>query len=288
VFGATLNRYTTYGGTMFPNARVVQVDNDRDALGRFVPVEQELAIHADVKLTVEALVAELERRGHSAGGYRSPTIPAAVAGFDRNSGVRDQSLPDRIDPRTLMIELDRMLPADRMLALDNGHNFTFAIDHLRVRGPRNIVQLNDAGSIGLGIGTGIGAAVGRPGTTIVVPVGDAGFLMALGDLETAVRYKLPIVVVISNDEALGVELHFLNLIGMPTKLAEFSTPSLAAVAEAIGAEAFTVRSADDLAAVEERLRRPLSGPLVLDCRINRAIRAEWLEFAMGLKTVQPV
>jgi len=114
-----------------------------------------------------------------------------------------------------------------------------------------------------------------------VPVGDAGFLMALGDLETAVRYKLPMVVVISNDEALGLELHFLNLIGMPAKLAEFPTPSFAAIASAIGAEAFTVRSAADLGAVEERLRQPLSGPLVLDCRINGAIRAEWLEFAMG-------
>jgi len=281
VFGATLNRYTTYGGTMFPNARVVQVDDDQGAFGRFVPIEEGLAIHADVTLAVEALVAELERRGHKAGGYRSRSVPLAVADFDRNAGVRDQSLPDKIDPRTLMIELDRMLPANRMLALDNGHNFTFAIEHIRVRGPRNIVQLNDAGSIGLGIGTGIGAAVGRPGTFVVVPVGDAGFLMALGDLETAVRYKLPMVVVISNDEALGLELHFLNLIGMPAKLAEFPTPSFAAIASAIGAEAFTVRSAADLGAVEERLRQPLSGPLVLDCRINGAIRAEWLEFAMG-------
>lgn len=265
-FGAALNKFTTHEHTLFPQALVVQVDTDESAIGRFV--DAGLAIQADARLTAEALVAELERRGHSASGFRTPELAARLAAFRPADEVRDQSTPDLIDARTLMLELDRILPADRVLTIDAGHHSRFSIRYLGVQRPENFVQAVDAGSIGLGIGTAIGAAVGRPESTVVLGVGDAGLLMSIGDLETAVRMGLPLVVIVSNDHALGSEVKVLSELGLPTDLAKIPAPSFAAIATALGAEGHTVSSLADLHRIAHRLRVRPTGLLLLDCRVN--------------------
>ncbi len=201
VFGAGLNALTTYKNTLFPKAMVIQVDTDEAAFGRFVDVE--MAVQADTRQTAEMLVAELERRAHVAEGFRTAAVRDAIAGFRASDGIKDKSTSGLIDPRTLMIELDRVLPPQRMLCLDGGQQARFAIRYIHVEKARNFVQLSDAGAIGLGIGSAIGAAMGRPGEIVVAAIGDGSMMMSLGDLETAARLRLPILVVVSNDEALG-------------------------------------------------------------------------------------
>jgi acetolactate synthase I/II/III large subunit len=85
------------------------------------------------------------------------------------------------------------------------------------------------------------------------------------------------VIVVSNDMALGAEVHYLDFMGEPTELATHSTPSFAAVAEALGAEGHTVRSIDDLRQLDERFQGSIEGPIVLDCYINPEIRGEWVD-----------
>jgi acetolactate synthase I/II/III large subunit len=270
-FGAALNTFTTYDNTLFPEALVVHVDADEAAFGRFVVPD--IAVHADARLTAEALVVELESRSHAAVGYRTSKTAERIGRFNAADEVVDASTDDRIDPRTLMLELDRILPDDRILAVDGGHHTRFSIPMLRVRHPLNFAQAVEGGAIGLGMGTAIGAAVARPDTTVVLGVGDAGMMMSIGDLETAVRYELPIVVVVHNDEALGSEVNALARMGLPTAVANIRTPSFAEAAVAMGAEGMTVRSVEDLAAVEARLRERRTVPLVLDCLVNPAVRA---------------
>ena len=265
-FGASLNKFTTHEHTLFPQALVVHVDTDSGAIGRFV--DAGLAIQADARLAAEAVVAELERREHTTSGFRTPELATRIAAFRPSDEVRDQSTPDLIDARTLMLELDRILPADRVLTIDAGHHSRFSIRYLRVERPENFVQSVDGGSIGLGIGTAIGAAVGRPEATVVLGVGDAGLLMSIGDLETAVRLNLPLIVIVSNDHALGSEVKVLSELGLPTDLAKIPAPSFAAVATALGAEGHTVTSVADLHRIADRLRVRPAGLLLLDCRVN--------------------
>jgi thiamine pyrophosphate-dependent acetolactate synthase large subunit-like protein len=282
--GASLNSFTTFSGHLFPQARIIQIDADAGALGRFVEVEPELAIQGDAREVAEALVAELEARGHSATGYRRQEIRERLAAFDDAKDFSDQSLPDRIDPRTLFVELDRIFPRNRTLVIDPGHHCSFASRYLQVRGPGDFVWPFEAGSIGVGVGEGIGATLGsKPGTVGIAAIGDGGLMMGLADVETAVRYEVPVVFVCSNDQGLGAEVHFLDMIGQPTELAKHTMPDLAAVAVALGAEGFTVRTVEDLEALRERFTRPVEGPILVDCWVNPAIRGEWLEIAYGSK-----
>ena len=107
---------------------------------------------------------------------------------------------------------------------------------------------------------------------VVVTVGDGGMMMSLGDLETAVRLRLPILVVVCNDEALGAEVNVLDDLGMDTRVAEIPSPSFERIAAGMGARAATVRSIGELAVVSDWLRDRSETPLVLDCRIDPEIR----------------
>jgi acetolactate synthase I/II/III large subunit len=289
-FGASLNPLTTDGGSLFERAHVIQVDADEQAFGRFLPVEPELTLLADTRLAAEALVAALELRGGSLHGVRTEALRERIKAFDPRDEFREQSLPGLVDPRTLMIELDRLLPRERTVVIDPGHHLSFSARYLRVSRPQEFVFPVEAGSIGVGIGAAIGAAFARPGTATILGVGDAGLMMSLGDIETAVRYRLPLVIVVSNDMALGAEVHYLNVIGEPTDLAKHSTPSFEAVARALGAEGHTVRTIDDVRALEQRLQT-VDGPLVLDCYINPEIRGEWVDLVhskrMGPRAAAP-
>jgi acetolactate synthase I/II/III large subunit len=274
VFGAGLNALTTYKNTLFPKAMVIQVDTDEAAFGRFVDVE--MAVQADTRQTAEMLVAELERRAHACEGFRTSEVRGVIAGFRTSDGVKDKSTTEQIDPRTLMIELDRILPPQRILCVDGGQQARFAIRYIHVEQARNFAQVSDAGSIGLGIGSAIGAATGRPGEIVVAAIGDGSMMMSLGDLETAVRLRLPILVVVSNDEALGSEVNFLTEHGMSPEIAQTPTPSFSAIALAMGAQAATIKVPADLIVVEQWLRSQRSVPLVLDCRVNPEIRAHFV------------
>jgi len=105
-------------------------------------------------------------------------------------------------------------------------------------------------------------------------------MMALGDLETAVRRRVPLLVVVLNDAAFGAEVHALHALGLPTGHAHFGDPDFAAIAAALGARSATVREAGDLDQIRSWLAEP-DGPFVVDCKVDVSVRGEWLEEAFG-------
>jgi acetolactate synthase-1/2/3 large subunit len=265
-FGASLNGRTTLDGSLIKKARLIHVDSDESAFGRFTAAP-DLAIHADVKTTAVALIAELQHRGHSAKGFRTAEVAEQIRDYRLESSFTDASTETAIDPRMLMTRLDRLLPLERTLVVEGGEHLHFSCKYLGVSPPPAFLFPMETYAIGFGVGTSIGAAVGQPDRMTVLEIGDAGLMMTLGDLETAARYRIPIVVVISNNDGLGSEMHHLRNAGLSEEFARFSTPSFAAVASAMGAEGYTIRTTADLDAFGERLRQPLDGPLVLDCHV---------------------
>jgi acetolactate synthase-1/2/3 large subunit len=265
-FGASLNGRTTLDGTLIKKARLIQVDSDQRAFGRFTP-EPDLTIHADVKETAAALVTELQRRGHTAHGFRTPEVAAQIRDYRLASSFTDESTETSIDPKALMTRLDALLPQERTLVVEGGEHLHFSCKYLGVSSPPAFLFPMETYAIGFGVGSAIGAAVGQPDRMTVLEIGDAGLMMTLGDLETAARYHIPMLVVISNNNGLGSEMRHLRNAGLSEEFAHFSTPSFAAVAGAMGAEGYTIRTTADLDALGDRLKQALDGPVVLDCHV---------------------
>jgi thiamine pyrophosphate-dependent acetolactate synthase large subunit-like protein len=276
--GASLNMWTTrHGALVGPGARVVQIDCDIDAIGAHRPVD--LGIVGDVAETAAELIAVLRARGHAETGFRTPEVAARIAaGAWRHQPYDDAGTGERIDPRTLSIHLDRMLPPGRLLAIDSGHFMGWPAMYLDVPDPQGFVFTQAFQSIGLGLAGAIGAAVARPDRLTVAALGDGGALMAAGELDTAARLGLPLLVVVYNDAAYGAEVHHFGPQGHPVDLVRFPDADLAALARAAGGGGVTVRSLDDLGAVERWLAAP-EGPLLVDAKVDPGICGEWLEEA---------
>lgn len=194
-----------------------------------------------------------------------------LAQHDLASEFQNADTARTMDPRSCAIELDRLLPANRNAVYDAG-NFLQVIPYISGIGPDHIKNTVDFASIGMGFGTALGFARGTPDRTTVLFVGDGGFLMTMGEIETAVREDIPLVIVVLNDCAYGAELHFLRMRDMPVAKSVFADIDFAPVAEAFGFQAYTVRTLDELRKLGGVLKNP-EGPILLDCKINASVAA---------------
>ena len=122
---------------------------------------------------------------------------------------------ERIDPRTLSIALDDLLPAERTVVVDSGNFMGYPSMFLAVPDRAGFCFTQAFQSIGLGLASAIGAAVARPDRLTVAALGDGGFLMSVAELVTAVRLGLPLLVVVYNDAAYGAEVHHFGPHGHP-------------------------------------------------------------------------
>lgn len=265
VFGASLTPWTTERGTLLAQAAVVHCDLSpaRDA-----SVRVDLAVRGDAAALASALLAEVRLRGgtRATGGWWPP---APDSSRERDYRTDDGGL----HPAAVVDWFDDVLPAERTVVVDGGHFIAFALPRLRVPDPRGSMLTLDFGSIGLGLPTAIGAAMARPDRRCLLAVGDGGFLMALPELDTAVRERVPLLALVLNDHAYGAEYHHLARRGAATEISTFDSRSIAEIAAAIGADTTRITSPAELAALDPRRFADLDRPHVVEACITRRVVA---------------
>ena len=277
-WGCSLNMWTMrHGALITPGTVVAQVDLDPYALGGHRPVD--LGITGDAAAVARAALAALG--DDRAPGYRSAELRKRIeAGVRwRDVPYADESDGRRIDPRTLTIALDDMLPAERTVAIDSGNFMGYPSMFLSVPDADGFCFTQAYQSIGLGLASAIGAAVARPDRLTVAALGDGGALMGVSELETAVRLGLDLVIVVYDDEAYGAEVHHFGPDGHPVGTVTFPPVSVAKIARGFGCAAIKVRKAGDLAPVREWLNGPRDRPLLIDAKITSQHPSWWLEEA---------
>ncbi|MCX5537010.1 thiamine pyrophosphate-binding protein [Streptomyces sp. NBC_00006] len=281
-WGCALNMWTMRHGRLISDtAKVVQVDVDRDALGRTRDID--LGMWGGVTETARE-VAALLADDPAASRYRTPDVAKRLAAEGRWPQVpfEDGTGDGRIDPRALTLTLNDMLPAERTVAVDSGNFMGYPSMYLDVPDQYGLCFTQAFQSIGLGLSTAIGAALARPERLPVAACGDGGFLMGVSELETAVRLGLPLLVVVYNDAMYGAEVHHF---GHPTEAADLSTVTfpdtdIAALARGHGCAALTVTAPEDLSPLAEWLAAP-DRPMVIDAKTTRDEGSWWLQEAFG-------
>jgi acetolactate synthase I/II/III large subunit len=263
-FGASLNSYTTDGGRLLTGKRVIQCDIMPDALNRFQ--QSDVVLHGDSSRTCNAVADMLRQVGFVPSSFRAAAPPRSARSgqlvLQEDGTAKPDSVPGWLSavlprPRTLVFDAGRFLG----LALQVAHAPTGAA-----------VATHSFGSIGLGMGAAIGAAVGGAPARAVLITGDGGFMLnGVGELNTAVRESLDLIVIMLNDAAYGAEHRHLAARGLDPSIITFDWPNFAAVARALGADAVEVRSDQDAAAAAEEIARtgrscPLLVELFLDAQ----------------------
>jgi len=275
-FGASLTSWTTKKGKLIaPGAVVAQVDVEPGKLGYQMPVQ--IAVLGDARATAEALLSELERRGAKPRpGRRNGSIRERIrAGDNHHYPHPDQSSADFIDPRTLSKAVDAILPLDRVVASDSGHFCGWLLRYLRVPNARSPCFSHSFQAFELGLPSAIGLAIANPGKLAVLGTGDGGFLMSMADLETAVRLKLRLCILVYNDSSYAAEVHYFRRQGYSTDIVQFPPTDFAAIARGFGARGATVRTLADLDAVKAWVAEGAPGVFVIDGKINPDLEADW-------------
>jgi pyruvate oxidase len=198
VFGASFANHTGIA----PYKAIVQVDNEADALGRFHAVT--VPVLGDIARSAERLLGDL------AGGERE------IAAVDQRADIASRraiwqeekarrAADDRgrgVSSAALFAALSRHVPADAVVAVDVGNN-TYSFGRYFECKNQSVLMSGYLGSIGFGYPAAMGAWAAAPDRPIVAVTGDGGFGQYLGELNTAVKYDIPITHVLLNNCQLG-------------------------------------------------------------------------------------
>jgi thiamine pyrophosphate-dependent acetolactate synthase large subunit-like protein len=257
--GASLTTRTTRNGALFAGTDVIHIDS---------AAQGDFGVSGDADISTRALLEHL--RAHR--GRRSPWAERSQLAFPE-----DASDETGMDPSAATMELDSVLPQDRIVVLDSGHHLGWPARYLSVPNERSWVFAQDFQSLGLGLAGAVGAGQAHPDSLTVSIVGDGGLRMSLSELDSAICAGTPLLVVVYDDSAYGAELHQFGPVGEPVEPSLLRRLDFAGVATAMGARSATVRQADEIgAALADWLAAP-SGVFLLQMYITRSVRGDWMD-----------
>ncbi len=205
-----------------------------------------------------------------------PDHPARHFRLDEESKYLDDSTP--IKPQRLMRELARLFPLNTRFLSDTGNSSAWAIHYLHTfdrsisgQRSRSAGAYNSSlefSSMGWAIGTAVGVAMGRRDGPVVGIVGDGAVLMSGQEITVAVAEELTVIFVVLNDAALGMVKHGQQLAGAEQIAFALPAVDFCAMAKAMGADAHTIASPEDLLALDIEAICKRRGPTLLDVHID--------------------
>jgi len=286
-------------GTSFPyiefmpkpgQARGIQIELDPKRIALRYPVE--VGLVGDSRNTLRELIPLLKRK------ESRKFLQAAQAGMKDWSELMEKRATRQdkpMKPQVVARELGKRLRDDAIVSCDSGTITTWWARHIPVRRGQMHSLSGNLATMACGLPYAIAAQIAFPNRQCVAFVGDGGFSMLMADFVTAVKYKLPIKVVIIKNNTLGqIKWEQMVFLGNPEYGVDLHPIDFAAFAHACGGIGFTVDDPADCGqAMEEFLAAP--GPAVLQAVVDRfeppmpaKVKAEQaLHFAESLARGEP-
>lgn len=244
--------------------RVLHIDVDPCVIG--VNYRTEAALVGDARLCLRALIAEAKRLGgpvHEPWGTQiTSRVRTEKFGRFRKLAASDAS---PIRPERIVGELQNLLPADAIVIADPGTPCPYLSAYYQLRGAgRRLISNRAHGALGYSLPASVGACFGRPGAKCVAVMGDGAFGFSVGELETLVRLKLPVTLIVISNASYGwIKAGQRNFHGGRYFAVDFGRSDHAAIGSAYGLKTWRV---DDPAVLHSALAGAIesSGPTLVD------------------------
>jgi thiamine pyrophosphate-dependent acetolactate synthase large subunit-like protein len=259
-------------GTSFPysrylprpgQARGVQLDIDHTRIGLRYPVE--VGLVGDAKPTLQALIPLLKRNNN-----RSFLEKAQKGMKEWNEYMTREG--ERMDvpmkPQVVAKVLNELAAPDAIITGDSGTNTTWIARNFSIKKDQMFSCSGNLATMAPGLPYAIGAQVAYPDRQVIAFVGDGAFTMLMGEMITAVKYNLPIKVIIIKNDYLGqIKWEQIVFLGNPEYGVELQPADFAAWARAAGGEGYRVGDPSNVKAVmQEFLASPK--PAVLEALVD--------------------
>jgi acetolactate synthase-1/2/3 large subunit len=172
-----------------------------------------------------------------------------------------------IKPQRLVRDLRKALPRDAILSLDNGMYKIWVARNYPAYEQNTVLLDNALASMGAGLAAGMAAKLLNPDKKVVVVAGDGGLMMNIADLETAIRLKLDLVIVIVNDSGYGMIKWKQDSMGLADYGLSFGNPDFVKLAESFGAKGYRLEKTEDFQSTLESTLNE-SGVHIIDVPVD--------------------
>jgi len=228
------------------SAKIVQVDIDPIALGRYFPIE--LGINNDAKKFLENLssLISLKKLNHNNSVWVNNFFNEKNKYYKNRDNEADTN-SKIIQPSGLFKELREILPKNSSVTLDAGTLCLQATDQFYFSKPKSLFTPLDFGLVGFSFAAGLGVKLAQPNTPVFSLMGDGGFGMTVSELSTAVQHKINTITIVMNNRSWGAEKAYQRdyynkrYIG-----ADISSPPFHELAELYGAKGYHITQLKDV------------------------------------------
>jgi pyruvate dehydrogenase (quinone) len=245
------------------SARGVQIDIDPQRIGLRYPVE--VGLVGDTKRTIQALVPHLHR--HEDRSFLEQAR-AGMKDWTETLRIQTSRMDKPMKPQVVAAELGKRLASDAIVVCDSGTITTWWARHIPAkRGQMHSVS-GTLATMACGLPYANAAQIAFPDRQVVAFVGDGGFSMLMSEFATAVKYGLPIKVIVIKNNVLGqIKWEQMVFLGNPEYGVELQPIDFASVARACGGHGFTIEDPLQCGDIlEEALAT--AGPVVVEAVVD--------------------
>lgn len=243
-----------------PNAKLIHIDIDPSSISKNIKV------HIPVVGDAKNILEELNK--HIYFVDRSEWLKQIEA-WKKDYPLTYNNSGNKIKPQYIIQQIYEATGGDAIITTDVGQHQMWAAQYYTFTRPRTFLTSGGLGTMGYGFPASIGAQFAFPDKRVIAISGDGSFQMNIQELSTAVRYKLPVKVVLCDNGFLGMVRQwqdlFFNKRYSHTRL--IGNPDFVKVAESYGAKGFLIEKKEDVRpTLEESFK--IDGPVIMDFKIE--------------------
>lgn len=198
------DRVTGKLATFAPHARIIHVDVDPTSIKKNVRVD--LPIVGDVKDVLAKMIKQADKLKDKLAEFKTAIAPwqADIAGWKEKHPIGYKNSTTIIKPQFVIQKLRELSDDDAIISTDVGQHQMWTAQFFQFNKPRTLLTSGGLGTMGFGLPSAMGAQAAFPGRQVITICGDGGIQMNIQEMATLVQNKLPVKIVILNNNFLGM------------------------------------------------------------------------------------
>jgi len=264
------DRVTGKLATFAPHARIIHVDVDPTSIKKNVRVD--LPIVGDVKDVLTKLIKQTDKAKDRVTEYIDALAPwhEEICGWKVKHPISYKNSSTIIKPQFVIQKLRELSDKDAIISTDVGQHQMWTAQFFHFNRPRTFLTSGGLGTMGYGLPAAMGAQAAFPGRQVITICGDGGVQMNIQEMATLVQNKLPVKIIILNNNFLGMvrqwqELFFDKRYSQTCMELPIDYIKLA---DAYGAKGFLATKPDE---VEKVIKKgfAVNGPVIMEFKVAR-------------------
>jgi len=264
------DRVTGKVATFAPHAKIIHIDVDPTSIRKNVRVD--LPIVGDVRDVLIKMIKKLEKSPDEVAAFKESLVSwhDDIVGWKSKHPISYTKSSTVIKPQFVIQKLRELSDEDVIVSTDVGQHQMWTAQFFQFNKPRTLLTSGGLGTMGFGLPAAMGAQAAFPGRQVIAICGDGGFQMNIQEMATIVQNRLPVKIVILNNNFLGMvrqwqEMFFEKRYSQTCLELPIDFIKLA---EAYGAKGFQATKPDE---VETVIRQGFKeeGPVIMEFKVAR-------------------